>query len=80
MSLKSPTTTTHLVLKIEDCYKYLNPTELQNLLTALETVGEGRKSEGKIIPEYLVVNTDEPYAGLLFSMIQAEEIKKKRIS
>ena len=74
--VKSPTTQTHIVLKLEDCQKYLNPRELQELSEIIRNVSDGRKFDGKSDNEYLVVNVDEPYAPMLFRLIQTGEAKK----
>lgn len=73
---ESKTTQTHLVLKIKDCQSYLSPLEFQELLFITSKVMDGRRKEGKESAEYLICNTDEPYAFLVKNLIDREEAKK----
>lgn len=61
----------HIVIKIDDLIKYVKaPVKLALLENDLEDIQAGRKSEGKDpIPDYLVINTDEPYAALVQNII-----------
>jgi hypothetical protein len=53
----------HVVIKIEDL-KYINsPFKIAMLGNDLDDITKGREAEGKNpVNEYLVINTDEPYA------------------
>ena len=70
------TTHTHIVLKIEDCKKYLNPMDLQELYYLTDKVGRGRTGEGKPTNYYAVVNTDEDYFPLVMRVIEQGEKHK----
>ena len=54
----------YIVIKIDDYVKYVNSGIKAVLLdNDLEDIKAGRKADGKDpCPEYIVVNTDEPYA------------------
>lgn len=69
--LKNGAERKYIVIKIDDLIKYVKaPVKLALLDNDLKDIQAGRKSEGKEpIPEYLVVNTDEPYAGLVYKII-----------
>lgn len=53
-----------IVIKIADYVKYINSAIKWKLLSnELQDIREGRLADGKEPrPEYIVVNTDEPYA------------------
>ena len=53
-----------IVIKIEDLIKHVNSVfKLAMLDNDLKDIQAGRKAAGKEpCPEYLVINTDEPYA------------------
>ncbi|BAK99727.1 hypothetical protein OBV_25290 [Oscillibacter valericigenes Sjm18-20] len=53
-----------IVFKIADYVKYVNSGIKAALLqNDLEDIAAGRKADGKTpYPEYIVINTDEPYA------------------
>lgn len=53
-----------IVIKIEDLVKYVkSPFKIAMLKNDLKDIQDGRKDEGKNPShEYLVINTDEPYA------------------
>lgn len=53
----------YIVIKIDDYFKYINSAVKAALLNNdLEDIQAGRKADGKEpCPEYIVVNTDEPY-------------------
>lgn len=76
MKNKPSTTQTHIVLKISDCQKYLNPNELQNLAAILSKLEFGRKANGKSVNEYAIVNTDEPYFDTIMRVILIGESTK----
>lgn len=54
----------HIVIKVDDFVKYVNCGVKAALLdNDLQDIQAGRKADGKDPrPEYIVVNTDEPYA------------------
>ncbi|MZK53472.1 hypothetical protein [Clostridium beijerinckii] len=74
-----------IVIKREDADKYLPNHDKIDLRHILRQINEGRAKEGKKDNEYLVVNKDEPYAGLVENLILnkvtddniLEEIKEK---
>lgn len=70
-------TQTHIVLKIEDCQKYLNPGELQEFASIVNKIATGRQADGKGIGKYLIVNSDEPYFDKVFRQVLIEESKKR---
>lgn len=72
----SKTTSTHIVLKIEDCKKYLNPMELQELFSIISKIGDSRHDDGKPTNYYAVVNLDEPYIDLVMRVIDQGEKTK----
>lgn len=53
----------YVVVKREDIEKYLDPEGQRALYQCLDVITEGRGRDGKIRNTYLVINTDEPYAG-----------------
>lgn len=72
--LKNGAERKYIVIKIDDLIKFVKaPVKLALLDNDLKDIQAGRKSEGKEpIPEYLVVNTDEPYADLVKKLILNE--------
>ena len=69
---------THIVLKIADCQKHLTTEELQTFAVIVNKVAGGRKSEGKKVGRYLIVNSDEPYYEELYHKVLIEEAKKNQ--
>lgn len=61
----------HVVVKIEDIFEHLNPTEREILLMLLNKIEEERIMNGKKINEYLVINTDETYAEQVVNILKA---------
>ena len=58
------------VFKDEDIMKYLDAEQLNAMEDIELTIGYGRKAEGKKVNNtYLVINTDEPYAGQVASIM-----------
>lgn len=62
----------HIVIKIEDL-KHINSVfKIAMLQNDLEDIQTGRKAEGKDpSPEYLVINTDEPYINDIIEILKA---------
>lgn len=62
-----------IVIKIEDLIKYVNSVfKLAMLENDLNDIQAGRKVDGKEpCPEYLVVNTDEPYAPEIINTLKS---------
>lgn len=59
------------VIKNEDAEKYLDESEKVELSRLLNKVRSGRVSEGKVaLNTYLVVNTDEAYAGEVVNILK----------
>jgi hypothetical protein len=52
----------YLVLKHDDVNRYLGAGSKIELATASTTIQQSRMIEGKSDNDYLVINTDEPYA------------------
>lgn len=77
--VSSETTKTHIVLKINDCKKYLNQNDLNELFYIIDKVGHGREDDGKPINYYAVVNLDEPYIDLVMRVIEQGEKTKEKI-
>ena len=68
--MKSPTTPTHIVLKIADIRKHLNLNEQGELGMIIQKVGDGRLKDGKKVAEYLVINCDEPFAEEIHQLVE----------
>ena len=52
----------YVVIKIEDINNFLKAEELVTLVILVDKILNNRKAIGKKDNEYLVINTDEPYA------------------
>jgi hypothetical protein len=61
-----------IVIKIDDMVKHVNSVfKLAMIDNDLKDIQAGRKSEGKEpCPEYLVINTDEPYANEIIEILK----------
>jgi len=61
-----------IVIKIDDLIKHVNSAfKLAMLDNDLKDIQAGRKADGKEpCPEYLVINTDEPYAGEIIDIMK----------
>lgn len=61
-----------IVIKIDDLLKHVNSVfKLAMLDNDLQDIQTGRKAEGKEpVPEYLVINTDEPYASEVIEIMK----------
>lgn len=67
----------YVVINNNDAEEYLNDVGKQKLRKTLEYIGAMREQEGKPrYNNYLVVNIDEPYAGQVADLIEAEERRK----
>jgi|GEM_PF-1305312 len=67
----------YLVLKNEDIEKYTGNLFKAALEKAIHSIRYQRSSAGKTVDNtYLIVNTDEPYAGQVADMIEAHERAK----
>jgi hypothetical protein len=62
----------HIVIKWADFVKYINNGfKTAMLKNDLEDIQAGRKADGKEpCPEYIVVNTDEPYANEIIEVLK----------
>jgi len=67
---------THIVIKIEDAEEYLTESEARFLNSILDKIDRGRKAYHKKKNEYLIVNTDEPYANKVMQVIKEGELRK----
>lgn len=68
---------THLVLKVEDVYNYLEEPDIAILEILVNKINKGRRNDGKKENSYYVVNTDEPYAESIIDLIIREESTKQ---
>jgi len=70
--LKCGATKKFIVIKIDDLKKYVNSVfKLAMLENDLNDIQAGRKADGKApCNEYLVINTDEPYAGEIIEILK----------
>lgn len=60
----------YIVIKVEDIQKYLEPEDIETLNEILHHISNFRKLFGKKDNTYLVINTDEPYAGLVAQILK----------
>lgn len=61
------------VIKLEDAQKYLTYRQKHWLNNIIRTIQDGRKFDGKIpCNKYVVVNEDEPYAEIVWKLIQSQ--------
>lgn len=70
---------THLVLKVEDVYNYLEEPDIAILEILVSKINKGRRNDGKKENSYYVVNTDEPYARSIIDLIIREESTKQEM-
>ena len=68
--MKSPTTKTHIVLKIADIRKWLSLSDQTELAVMIRKIGDGRIKDRKRIAEYLVINCDEPFAEEIHQLVE----------
>ena len=68
----------YLVLKLDDLSKYLDPEDREKLDALVMTIGWGRGADGKKDNTYVVVNEDEPYAEIVWKLIEMEETWKEK--
>jgi hypothetical protein len=65
--------TKYEVIKLDDIKKFLNSDQKAILSGIIETIKEGRKADGKVpCNNYVVVNEDEPYAEIVWKLIQSQ--------
>jgi len=76
MTIKTKTQSTHLVLKLQDVEEYLTLNEQQELGSFIAKIVEERQIDRKKLNEYLVINTDEPYAGKVYAVVLEGEAQK----
>lgn len=62
----------YIVIKIEDLLKYINSIfKLAMLDNDLKDIEDGRRADGKNpCNEYIVINTDEPYANEVIEILK----------
>ena len=71
---------THIVLKREDIFKYLEEPEQVALDVMMEKIMCGREEDGKKrLNSYYVVNKDEPYAEVVHGVIMGGEAVKEQM-
>lgn len=69
---------THIVLKVDDCLKYLTETEIQTLESIQNKISRFRCEEGKNPDNhYYICNIDEPYAEMIKGVIYGGEYEKE---
>lgn len=69
--LKCGTERKYIVIKIADLLKYVPSVfKLAMLDNDLKDIAEGRAQDGKPVNEYIVVNTDEPYAAEIIEVLK----------
>lgn len=62
------------VIKIDDIEGYLTNDQKVALISIIETVQKGRTQKGKpACNNYVVVNADEPYAEVVWKLIEIQE-------
>ena len=62
------------VMKIDDVLKYLPEIQAFELRRMINTIQRGRESEGKpACNRYVVVNEDQPYAEVVWKLIEIQE-------
>ena len=67
---------THFVIKKGDAIQYLHCLQEEALSNILETIKQGRKAHGRKENQYLIINTDEPYADEIREVIKRGELAK----
>lgn len=65
------------VQKIEDISKYLTTDEVEQYTTLINKIAKGRENAGKRLNTYVVVNEDEPYAEVVWKLVELGENVKK---
>lgn len=62
----------YLVVKLDDLVKYVPvPVKIALLENMLDDIADGREKDGKPrVNDYIVVNTDEPYAGEVIEVLK----------
>ncbi|KKN62247.1 hypothetical protein LCGC14_0513840 [marine sediment metagenome] len=68
----------YLVVKTADIEEHLTSTEQLQLATLTAKVIEERRRAGKADNSYVVVNEDQPYATLVWGLIELWETMKGR--
>jgi len=76
MTIKTKTQSTHLVIKLQDVEEYLTLNEQQELGSFIAKIVEERQIDRRKLNEYLVINTDEPYAGKVYAAVLEGEAQK----
>lgn len=70
---------THIVIKYEDCLKYLSKAEMNVLEKLKEKISDKREEAGKPrINDYYICNVDEPYSEAVLAVILAGELNKNK--
>ena len=69
----------YLVLKWEDIYTLLKDSLKEELLYACEEISRKRHKQGKKDNRYVVVNEDEPYAEIVWKLIEMGEKYDKMV-
>ena len=65
--------TKYLVLKQVDIKEYLGDFQKEELDWCTKSIQSRRKTEGKKINSYVVVNQDEPYAEVVWKLIEVSQ-------
>ena len=69
----------YLVLKLEDIESFLSILDKKKLEEMCDTVGLMRKSIGKKENSYVAVNEDEPYAEIVWKLIEVSQTKPEEL-
>jgi uncharacterized protein YbbC (DUF1343 family) len=65
------------VIKIADIPKYLTNEETEQLDKLIARISDGRKKDRKRDNTYVVINEEEPYADIVWNLIELGENAKK---
>lgn len=60
----------YVVLKLEDCNKYLDDLGQMALDLICQTIVDGRYEDGKKFNEYIVINKDENYINDIINVLK----------
>ena len=60
----------YFVVKIDDVNRYLSDEGKKALFRCMDSLSDSRRHDGKQENTYLVINTDEPYAGQVAQIMQ----------
>lgn len=71
--------TKYEVMKLDDIEKYCSLAQREYLKYIIRTIQDGREEESKVpCNKYVVVNEDQPYAGIVWKLIEFAETHTAR--